>query len=347
MFRTFCKYFFTGLIAILSCASAISQNSYQLKGVNKVKGFGIMYCLPGIWSGPVMSATSAGSFENWFVDLRPVSPTQISQFSLLDEKTINNFSIFVVKYNGENRIALRTEGCFANSCCITYEILDSVNEASGYYRFSDFVGGIKRAYTEFRFDGNRMTMEVYTSKFNKEKVVKLHTRWDAVLNDNDAAADAILKFKFPKYKKAKDFTGAFSGMTESIFFTFENDPYKSADQPYCGSVNVNISLSSEIVLKTEDEIEILLTTEPLFGGIIYKKENLKFASKFVYLKGDTQNFTIKNVHPGKYYIYSFVDLDGDKLHLSGDLMCSKVDYMVEVPANGIVDYNAFIDFVIP
>ncbi len=328
-----------------TCSNEASSG--RLKGLDKVKGFGIMYRLPGIWSGPVISNTSAGNFNNWFVDLRPVSPNQISQFSLLDEKTVNNFSIFVVKYNGEKRIALRTEGCFANSCCITYELLDSVNESVGYYRFSDFKGGISRAYTEFRFGDGQMTMEVYTSRFNKEKEVKLHTRWEAKLQDKDAAADAVVKFRYPAYKKAKDFTGAFTGMPESIFFTFENDPYKSEDQPYCGSIEVTVSSSPEIQLKSEDEIEILLTTEPLFDGIKYKKENLVFASKSVYLKGDTKNFTIKNVHPGKYYIYVFVDSDGDKLHLSGEYMCSETNYLLEVPANGKADYKALIDFVIP
>lgn len=342
-FRNFCCIILLSIITI--CANA--QSGKQAKLISKVEGFGIMYRLPGIWSGPVLSNTSAGSFNNWFVDLRPVSSTQISQFSLLDDKTVNNFSFFVVSYKGENKIALRTEGCFANSCCITYEVIDSVNEAAGYYRFSDFVSGTKRAYTEFRFEGNKMTMEVYTSRFNKEKELKLHTRWEAELQDKDAAAFSIMKFRFPKCKKPKDFTGAFSGMTESIFFTFENDPYKSEDQPYCGNIEINISTLPEIKLKPDDEIEILLTTQPLFDGIIYKSENLKFASKFVYLKGDTQHFTMKNVHPGKYYIYAFVDLDDDKLHLSGDLMCSEVDYLIEVPANGIAEYNAKLDFVIP
>jgi len=327
--------------------STTAQTNSSSKINNKVQGFGIMYRLPGIWRGPVMSNTSAGSFDNWFVDLRPVSPSQISQFSLLDEKTVNNFSFFVVSYKGEKKIALRTEGCFANSCCITYEVLDSVNETAGYYRFSDFVGGTKRAYTEFRFVGDKMTMEVYTSRFNKEKELKLHTRWEAELCDKDAAAKTILSMRYPKVKKLRDFTGAFEGMTESIFFTFENDPYKSEEQPYCGTVEINISTLPEIKLNPDDEIEILLTTQPLFDGIIYKSENLKFAAKFVYLKGDNQHFTMKNVHPGKYYIYSFVDLDDDKLHLSGDLMCSEVDYLIEVPANGSVEYNAKIDFVIP
>lgn len=338
---------FAFIVLSVFSSCIIAQNHQQTKTMSKVQGFGIMYRLPGIWSGPVMSNTSAGSFNNWFVDLRPVSPTQISQFSLLDDKTVNNFSFFVVSYKGENKIALRTEGCFANSCCITYEVIDSVNEAAGYYRFSDFVAGTKRAYTEFRFEGNKMTMEVYTSRFNKEKELKLHTRWEAELQDKEAAAFSIMKFRFPKYKKPKDFTGAFSGMTESIFFTFENDPYKSEEQPYCGTVEINISTLPEIKLNPDDEIEILLTTQPLFDGIIYKRENLKFASKFVYLKGDTQHFTMKNVHPGKYYIYSFVDFDDDRLHLSGDLMCSEVEYLIEVPANGSVEYNAKIDFVIP
>lgn len=313
---------------------------------NKIKGGGIMYRLPGIWRGPVMSTTSAGSFDHWYADLRPVSPWQISQFSNLDDKTINNFSVFVVKYNGEKRIALRTEGCFANSCCITYEILDSVNEATGYYRFSDFIGGPKRAYTEFRFTDDKMIMEVYTSKFNKEKEVKLHTRWDAVLMDNEAAHATIKKFKYPKFKKYADFENAFAGMSESIFFSFENDPYKTEDQPNTGSANFKIIIPENLKMTEKDQVLVLLCTKPLWDGKNYLKENEKYFVRAVYLKHDVRNYTLNNIHPSNYYVYYFIDHNSDYKYNSGDCMSTESIKTLTVENGKTATFETKIDYAI-
>jgi len=338
---------FVGIsVLIVLSINTIAQSDKQAKLIAKVEGFGIMYRLPGIWRGPVYSSTSAGSFDKWFVDLRPVSSTQIAQFSLLDENTINNYSFFVVKYNGESKIALRTEGCFANSCCITYEIID-FNEAEGYYRFSDFVGGANRAYTEIRFGDKKMTMEVYTTKFNELKTPVLHSRWEAELCDKEAAQDAIAKLKYPKTKKARDFTGAFDNMIESIFYVFETDPYKSSEQPYTGNINVNVSVLKDLKISEQNKILIVLSTKPWFDGIKLLTENTKYESKAVYLNYDTKEYLIKNVHPGNYYIYTFVDIDKDGKFLSGDYMSSSVNSTVMVSDGMTTDYSVVIDYIIP
>jgi hypothetical protein len=335
-------------ILILSIFSVcvIAQTHLQSKSMNKIFGFGIMSQLPGIWRGPVISNTPAGNFDHWYADIRPVSSWQISQFSNLDDKTINNFSVFVVMHKGERRIALRTEGCFANSCCITYEILDSVNEATGYYRFSDFIGGPKRAFTEFRFADNKMTMEVYTNKFNTEKEVKLHTRWDAVLMDKEAAWPAIKTFKYPKFKKYADFNNAFAGMTESIFYSFENDPYKSEDQPNTGSATFKILIDENIKLSENDQILVLLCTKPLWSGQNYLKENEKYFVRAVYLKHDVRNYTLKNIHPGNYYVYYFIDKNSDYQYVSGDCMSTESTKTLTVGNGKTAEFEAEIDYVI-
>jgi hypothetical protein len=326
---------------ILSQAQSLSSKKFS-----KINGSGIMYRLPGIWRGPVMSTTSAGSFNHWYADLRPVSPWQISQFSNLDDKTINNFSVFVVKYKGEKRIALRTEGCFANSCCITYEILDSVNEATGYYRFSDFIGGPQRAFTEFQFTDDKMTMEVYTSKFNTEKEVKLHTKWDAILMDNEAAQTSISEFKYPKSKKFADFENAFAGMSESIFFSFENDPYKTKDQPSMGTASFTILIDEKLKVNEYDQILVLLCTKPLWDGQNYLKGNEKFFARAVYIKHDVRDFTLNNIHPGNYYVYYFIDRNSDYQYVSGDCMSTESKKMLCVEIGKTAEFEAKIDYEI-
>ena len=62
---------------------------------------------------------------------------------------------------------------------------------------------------------------------------------------------------------------------------------------------------------------------------------------------DTKTFTFSHVHPGKYYLYSYTDIHGDKRHLSGDYMSSDLNSTLTLEANGNVTADTTIDFVIP
>jgi len=314
---------------------------------NEVLGYGFLKRIPGMWHGPVSTTTPAGNFPEWYVDFRPISAGQVSQFSMLDSQTINNLSFFIVKHNEQLKVAMRTEGCFNKECCVTYEVMDSVDEEKAFYRFSDFQSGAKRAYTEFTFMKNEFLMEVYTNKFNKEKKLLLHSRWKTKLGDKKSAAKAIAHFNYPKPNMIKDFSDVFKNMKESIYYTFENDPYSSASQPYVGSVTVDIKISDELKVKKNDELFVLLTTESLFEGLKFKKENYKYFSKYVYLPIGTKTYTLRNVHPGKYYVYSYNDINQDKKHKSGDYMSSDLNNIITVPENGNVKVKTIIDFVIP
>ncbi|MBN1413146.1 MAG: hypothetical protein JW969_20065 [Spirochaetales bacterium] len=312
-----------------------------------VMGFGILKRLPGLWHGPVSSTTPAGSFDMWYVDFRPVSPGQVSQYSTLDADTLNFVSFFIVKHENRLKVAMRTEGVFRHKGCVTYEVVDKVDEKKGYYRFSDFQSHDKRAYSEFTFKAGQFVMEVYTNKFNKVSPLELHSRWTAELGDRKAAASAIARFKFPQPVMVKDFSDVFKGMHESIYFTFENDPYSSLAQPYVGKVTVNINIDGNLKIDSNDEIFLLLTTESLFKGLKYIKENLKYISKYVFLPIGTKSYTFKNVHPGKYFLYSYVDTNGDKKHLKGDYMNSDLDNMFVLKEEGVLTIGTNIDFIIP
>ncbi|MDD5570927.1 MAG: hypothetical protein PHD97_07195 [Bacteroidales bacterium] len=324
-----------------------NENKPNQNDSAKVVGFGFLSRIVGLWNGPVFSSTPAGSFESWHVDFRPVSPGQVSQFTSFDTSAINYTSFFIVKHNNKLKVAMRTEGVFNNKGCVTYEVIDSVNESKGYYRFSDFQSGTKRAYTEFNFNKDEFVMEVYTNKFNKVNPLQLHSRWVAVLGSREAAAYAISHFSFPQPVMVKDFSDVFKNMTESIYYIFENDPYPSILQPYVGSVAVIISTGKGIKTKGKEELFLLLTTEPLFEGIKYESENLKYESRYVFLPVNKKSFTITNVHPGRYYLYSFIDVNGDKKHSSGDYMCSDINNAIVIKPNSNTTVNTKIDFIIP
>jgi hypothetical protein len=335
-------------IALISICLLFAQtNIAQTNSNNDILGYSFLSQITGQWSGPVTSATPAGDFPIWYVDFRPVSASQVSQFSLLDSQTVNNISFLIVKHDNELRLAMRTEGCFNKKCCVTYEVLDSVSEANGYYRFSDFQGGNKRAYTEFRFTESSFVMDVYTNIFNKLDELKLHTHWEANLGSKEAANQAIEYFDYPQAIMVRDFTDAFKNMKESIFFTLENDPYSSTSQPYVGSVTVDISISENLKLAGDHELFLLLTTESLFEGLKYDSDKKKSFSKYIFLPINTRKYTIRNVHPGTYYLYSYDDINQDKQHLSGDYMSSDIENIIEVKENSDTKVHTNIDIIIP
>jgi len=335
------------IVSILFLQFTHSDSSKIQFEPEEVFGFSFLEKIPGLWSGPVSTDTPAGNFDNWYVDFRPVSPGQVSQYTLFDSQTINNLTFFIVKHENQLKVAMRTEGCFDKKCCVTYEVMDKVDEEKGYYRFSDFQSKAKRAFTEFTIKNDEFLMEVYTNKFNKLEKLELHSRWNAKLGDRSAAKEAITHFNFPQPIMVKDFTDVFKNMKESIYYVMDDDPYSSDSQPYVGNVTVNIEIDKALKVKKGHELFILLTTESLFDGLKFKEENYKYFSKYVFLPIDTKSYTIKNVHPGKYYLYSYNDINGDRHHKKGDYMSSDLNNIITVPAKGTVETETKIDFVIP
>lgn len=332
------------MITPMLSVNAQNNNSYN---ESQISGFGFFDKIIGQWEGPVITNTPAGNFDVWYVDFRPVSASQVSQYSNLDANTINYTYFFVVKHNEKLKIAMRTEGVFMNQGCVTYEVMDSVNEAAGYYRFSDFQSGIKRAYTEFIFKENTLTMQTFTNVFNKQQKTSLHSRWEAVLSDRNHASKAQEHFGYPKPIVVKDFSDVFKNMNESIYFTFENDPYPANPQPYVGTVTVNIRIDEKLKLKNNHELFVVLSTESIFDGLKYNKKNLKYFSKYAYLTADTKSFTFTNVHPGTYYLYAYNDVNNDKKHKKGDYMSSDPNNIIEVIPESNIDVETIIDFIIP
>ncbi|MEI6682865.1 MAG: hypothetical protein WCO44_09575 [Bacteroidota bacterium] len=303
--------------------------------------------IPGMWSGPSYTSTTAGNSPMWYVDFRPVSSNQICQYSLWDPGTSENISFFVVKFNGELKLAMRTEGCSATKCCATYEVLDSASEQNGYYRFSDFVRGKKRAVSIIKFTGDSMTVTVYTNKFNQSDSLLWHSTWKAKLATRNNATQAIRHFSYPQQVMTLDLTNAFKNMNESIFYTIQNDPYTLLNPPYMGSITCNITVQNGLTLTPSDKIFLLFTVEPLFSGIAYLPENIKYTSKYVLLSSAINNYTLNNVHPGQYYVYALVDKNQNGTYDQGDYMNSNVSQSLTVSPSANVPVNVAINYIIP
>jgi len=205
-----------------------------------ILGFGFLRRIPGLWHGPVTTTTPACNFPDWYVDYKPVSSSQVGQYSTLDQDTVNFLTFFIVKHEGQMKIAMRSEGIFQDQGCVTYEVLDKADEENGYYRFSDFQAGINRAYTEFFFKGNKLTMDTYTNKFNQISPLELHSRWKAKLGDRECVMDAVNHFNYPQPEMVKDFSTV-------IFFyrlTFGPTPLKISIRENISSTPITISTAT-------------------------------------------------------------------------------------------------------
>ena len=136
-------------------------------------------------------------------------------------------------------------------------------------------------------------------------------------------------------------------MSESIYFTFENDPYSSELQPHVGKVTVAISVDPGLRVEEGHELFLLLTTGSLFDGLVYDEDNMRYVSKYVFLPPGTKSYTFSNVHPGTYYLYAYNDIHGDRRHKSGDYIGSDINNIFTLDAEGQANVDAHIDFVIP
>lgn len=314
---------------------------------SQVQGFGILYRIPGLWNGPVTSDTPAGNFEKWYVDFRPVSASQISQFSTVDPSMCNFVTFFIVKYGDNLKVAMRTDAFFQNKGCITYEVLQEADEEKGYYKFTDFQSGEQRAYTIFQFIDDELEMRVYTNKFNKLKELTLHSQWNARRVTMDYAVDAIKDLKYPQPSMVKDFSTVFGNIHESIFFERDQDPYPSKDEPYVGSAEFHISIDKKLKTTPDDELFIMLTTKPILKKIKFLPERLEYLSKTIYLPVNTKKFTLTHIHPGTYYLYSYNDVNHDRKHTKGDYMSSKFVHKIIIKPEKTTKVKTHIDFVMP
>jgi hypothetical protein len=317
---------------------------------SEIEGFGILERLPGIWNGPVTSPTPLGSFAEWIVDFRPISPSQISAKNELDSLNDIFMSFFVAKYNNEYKIAFRNGGGFAGNVRNSYMFIDSVyeNGSDAFYRFVDPVAGGKRVYTDITFKQDSVIMHAYTNQFGALSEPVTHMIWTADLRDATSAQDAIALFDFPQKEMTIDFSSTFDGLTDACFYSTIADPYPEHEQPYLGNSNVNIQITAPAVIDPAKKVLIIVTTQPLFDGIIFLTANLKYRSRYVFVGADSPTgFNFNYMHPGDYYVNAIYDSNGDYNFSSGDYMNSSFDVPLSLSAEGTSATSVTINFQIP
>lgn len=329
----------------------ITDCAGNLGTTTDVMGFSILEKLPGIWNGPVTSPTPLGSFPEWIVDFRPISPAHVSAKNELD--SLNNIfmSFFLVKHDCSYKIAFRNGGGFAGAIRSSYMLIDSISETANhsFYRFSDPVSGGNRVYTEIIFKDDSLKMHTYTNQYNTLSEPITHMIWNADLRDQTTSQNAINQFNYPKKVLIRDFTNSFDALEEAVFYNaLGNEPFPEGEHPYLGVSTVNISITNPATIDELKKILVIITTEPLFDGFNFQFNNLDFRSRYVLLSAEQQtSFEFNYMHPGNYYINAIYDENNDGNFSTGDFINNNFDVPFSLSAEDTIYSNVLINFEIP
>jgi hypothetical protein len=355
----------TALLMVLSCSKntekkeeavttqtngGSSCNLASISTSSNVKGFGILEKFSGIWNGPVYSPTALGSYSEWIVDFRPISPSQISAKNELDSVNDIFMSFFITKHNCEYKMAFRNGGGFAGSVRNAYMVMDSLDEgiSESFYRFVDPVSGGDRVYADITFKQDSLTMHVYTNKYNSLPAPVTHMIWTANLRDTTAAQDAIALFNFPQKELTKDFSTTFNGLADAVFYNAAADPYPEQDQPYLGNSTVNVNITNPASVNSSKKVLIIITTKPLFNAGVFVPANLDYRSRYVFVDaGSAMSYNFNYMHPGDYYVNALYDDNGDLNFSSGDYINTPFDVPFTLNDQGVSSANVTINFQIP
>ena len=333
-----------------SCTYSTNEGLAPISSSSTVVGYNILEKLSGIWNGPVVSPTPIGSFTEWIVDFRPISPSQISAKNELDSINDIFMSFFICKYDNAYKVAFRNGGGFNGDVRNSYMIIDSLNEGptESFYRFVDPISGGTRVYTDVTFKQDSLIMHTFTNQFNTLSEPTTHMQWTANLRDATSAQDAIAQFNYPQKQLTKDFSTTFSGLTEAVFYSYASDPYPETDQPYLGNSAVNVTITNPVTVDPLKKVLVSVTTQPLFSGVTFIPANLDFRSRYVLVGANSlTGYTFNYMHPGTYYVNTIYDSNGDGLFSSGDFMNSTFDVPLTLTDSGTSSTNITIDFQIP
>lgn len=313
-----------------------------------VYGFGVLEKVRGIWNGPVSSTTALGGFNEWIVDFRPISENHISAKNELDIDNDIFMSLFVTKYNDEHKIAFRNGGSFAGNQRTSYFLVDSVFESANesFYRFSEIINDLNRAYTHVICKQDSLIIKSFTNQYGTQTIPTPHMEWKAKLQDLSSSEASKDLFNFPQKTVAKDLTGKFSGMNESIFYNVSNEPFPESEHPHLGSATVSYSFAPNLTPEQDKAVILLLATNPLINGFNFNPNDLKYRSRYVVLDASDLSFTFNYLHPGTYYVYALYDNDGNNNFNSGDWISTENASFTLAP-KGNSNGSAIINFEIP
>jgi hypothetical protein len=353
--NTFVAAAFLLSVFIIACnhhndSTTVNNVPPPITSSTNVLGYNLLSKICGIWNGAVTSTTPLGNYPVWIVDFRPISASQVSAKNELD--SLNNIfmSFFIVYDSSQYKLAFRNGGGFAGMVRVSYAVCDSVTETStySYYRFVDFIKGSKRDIVEVSFYDDSLHIKAYTNVNNSlPSATQVHMDWHAVIQDTTSYQPAKNAFSFPQKTMVKNFSNTFTGDVETVFYTFNGDPYPESAQPYLGQSTLSYTVSPTLpTIPSGAPVYLIVTTQPLIGNTGPIFANLIYRSRYVILSNPDNSFLFNYMHPGSYYLYAFYDADGNGTLSPGDYVSTANTAFTLAPL-GTVSASTQINYVIP
>ncbi len=309
------------------------------------EGFDLLEKLQGHWIGPMRLM---GRRYDWMTfDYRAIAPSHVH--GIFEGGTIGNLftSFFVTDFQGQPTIMARNGGLLNGIYRTSYFVLTRVKRdwRKTTYELVDARGGKDVMSMTLEFAGDRMTFTAYTSRMGLREPT-LHMRFEGTRNRSELAEQAANAVGFPRL--VQDFpmpdpfpvptwieefpwtSATYLAESDSVDDPIEalgeaaKDPRRIDQMPYLGQLTVPIRRSVDA---QGHELQLYLSLKPIVdhrGQFLSeygypKEEGLDSIVSFPRLHGKADKFTFTYLHPGRYFLTIFADVDGDGIPSAGDI----------------------------
>lgn len=301
----------TGLV---SCTDNVTPPA------DSIQGYQLLNDLNGHWVGS--NQTSFG-FYDWFAfDFRPISPSHCH--SIYEGSTNENIitSIFLADYEDKQQIMARNGGWLGNQYRTTYFVLDKEERNGGerYYRLVDAVGGINRAYIEFKFEGDSIHIDAYKDNSGTLDQPVHHMGFAGSNRNPGYADDAEQVFAYPQPVSEVNLNGQFNNLIDpdsALFLEEQDDPFPKADHGHLSDLSINITRNPETM---DAALLLFISKEELVSaaGTVNFNSIENAVVRTIDIGGSEAIYTATYLHPDSYYLTVFSDEDNNGFPSAGD-----------------------------
>ncbi len=323
-----------------------NDNNKDMSGSTDVMGFQLLSELSGHWVGS--NQTVFGNFDWFAFDFRPISPSHLH--SIYEGATNQNIitSVFIADFEGKKQIMARNGGWLGTQYRATYFVLDKAEKEgeSKYYRLVDAVGKEKRAYMEFRFNGDTMYFDAY--KDNSGALDEpIHHMGFKGTNYNPSFANTATKlFNYPQKVAEVSLENKFIHLidTNSALFLKEvDDPFPKSKHGHISDLKINIDRDNSIA---SDPLLLYISKGELVdaNGQLNLMNIEREVIRTIEVQANEVFYEATYLHPDTYFVTAFSDKDGNSYPSTGDF--SGVSQMITVDANKRLEMNILVNQLI-
>ena len=309
--------------------------------------------MQGHWVGDMVLM---GEKIPWFAfDYRAIAPAHVH--GIFEGGSMGNLftSFFVADFKGTKTIMARNGGILNGIYRTSYFVLDQATSKNGesYYRLIDAYGGDQIMWMELRFKNDQLTFTSYTSRFGTYPKPTKHMSFKGTKMHPELAQNAAKNVGFPTQTTQFDFSTGLPtpdwedyGTPTSASYLWQDvnkdlitlgelskDPVPINKMPYLSSLKLQFIGDS---VSQNHNIQVYVSNTSL-------TTNGSIATEYGYIQKNTMNnvllfpeiakgvneFTFNYLHPGDYYITTWIDLDGNLALSTGDKYSQSIPVTVK------------------